>query len=375
VPARPPAWAFFAGCVGAFVACCILGNALARREEFPGFVRFHQLLAPESFYYPTALQVRGLVRARLRPGATAVIVGGSSVLNGVGQVPSRIWTRALARRLGRPFVVINLALRAGRPQELGMLAAEALVKAGRPVVYVADVRPCTVHDDPTGLLHRYQFWDFRYRGFLLDDPEREAHLAAILARPDAGARDELRLGLWLNSRLGLAFADLWSTVAYRQVFTVWNFLAHPRFWRPRRTAPDRELRVPPRGYYHRYAFDAAMRTVRTTAAPCGPEHLAAIQADLRAIMPAEIRRRAVLVITRDSPYYGDHLAPEERAQYDRNVEATRRAAEAAGVWVVDALRGWTAEDYVDRAHLSEQGGAKLAAALAPAIRERAATLP
>ena len=42
-----------------------------------------------------------------------MIVGGSSVLNGAGQSPRRLWTRALARRLGREFVVINLALRAG----------------------------------------------------------------------------------------------------------------------------------------------------------------------------------------------------------------------------------------------------------------------
>jgi hypothetical protein len=375
VPARPPAWAFFAGCVTAFVACCVLGNALARREKFPGFVRFHQRLAPESFYYPTALQVQALVRARLRPGTTTVIVGGSSVLNGAGQSPRRLWTRALARRLGREFVVINLALRAGRPQELGMLMTESLVKAGRPVVYVADAAPCVAPDDPTGVLHRYQFWDFRYRGLLLDDPDREARLAAILARPGPDASGELRLAFWLNSRLGLAFADLWSAVGYRHVFTVWNFLAHPRFWRPRRGVPDPESRVPARGYYHLRDFDTAMRVVRGRAAPCGPAQLGALQANLRAIMPAEIRRRALLVLDRDSPYYGDHLAPAERAQYERNVEATTQAVEAAGVWLVDAQRGWTAADYVDRGHVSEQGGAKLAAALAPVIRARAAALP
>src|SRR5690348_8568906 len=114
---HPPAPPWFDRCVApralllgvavAFAACCLAGHAAGRRNHLRDFHRFHQLISPESLYYPTVNEVCALARGRLDRDRVAVIVGGSSVLHGTGQRADQLWTDRLQALLGDDYRVIN----------------------------------------------------------------------------------------------------------------------------------------------------------------------------------------------------------------------------------------------------------------------------
>src|SRR5215510_11253893 len=70
-------WAFFAGFCCSFLACCLIGYLVVQRIHFENFIRFHRYIVPETLYYPTALQVLGLVEAQTDPSKVVVIIAGS----------------------------------------------------------------------------------------------------------------------------------------------------------------------------------------------------------------------------------------------------------------------------------------------------------
>jgi hypothetical protein len=68
------------------------------------------------------------------------------------------------------------------------------------------------------------------------------------------------------------------------------------------------------------------------------------------------------------------LGAEERRLYDLVVERTVALLREAGYESVATGPGYAVGDYHDRVHLTASGGAKLADAIAPVIRDMAARL-
>ena len=69
----------------------------------------------------------------------------------------------------------------------------------------------------------------------------------------------------------------------------------------------------------------------------------------------------------DSPYYVERLAPDERARYRDVLRLAVACLERAGFAALEAGRGYGIEDFNDRCHLSEAGGRRLAAEVAPKL--------
>jgi hypothetical protein len=379
--------ALFAGVACGFLACCAAGWIASGQSLYRDFVRLHPLIAPEGSFHPTVAQFRALVTSTAPPERVVVIVGGSSVFNGVGQGRDGVWTLRLQNRLGERFRVFNLALRAGAHTQGGAVVAESLVKDGRPLIYVADIPPASAVPPVMGWYYDYLFWDAYHQGLLLPDAVREARLDELV-RGFHGARretlDELRLGARLDGRL--RFDDLWTTVGYRWIFTVWNPLAQDRPLAARGSFVDPEVRsLPPFDQRYRDAdLDLSLRIARGVAAghtaldargrPVADPALPRWQSFRRAIrddLPRLLRQRTLLVVTGQSPYYLDMLTTEERVLYDLVVERTVTILREVGYESVAVDPRFTVDDYYDRVHLTEAGGAKLAEALAPVIRQMA----
>jgi lysophospholipase L1-like esterase len=375
--------ALLAGVACAFLACCLAGARLSRTNPFVGFERFGRLIAPEGLFYPTARQVRALGRDLLPPDKVAVVVGGNSIMHGVYQTSQGLWTKALQAELGDRYRVINLALPGAGPSDFGGPAAELLARDHPRLLFLASAGTAGVPIDPDGYFFRYFFWDARTRGLLLDDPEREAYLRATCeARKDdpafAELRQQLRLDRYTYSR------DLWSRLAYTHLGTVWAppldgavWNGRPRaFWAPRQRC---ELPEVPMTAATRYpaALDAqSMEILRfwSGLAPAFAGASAPVPAGLRACFPAACRRRTLLLVLPDSPYYVERLTPAERANYREVLRVIAWGLGQAGFVTLEAGRGFGTEDFVDRCHLSEEGGRRLAAEVAPRVRQLAKEL-
>jgi len=379
--ARRP-FPIFLGLAVGFLGCCIAGRVAARQQPFKNFVRFHIGLAPESHYYPTFSQTLNLARQKAKPGKTLVVIGGNSVMQGVGQRVNYVWSGELQRLLGDDYVVLNLAMRGQHPNEFGGHIAERLAADGVPVIYVTIGVPhlhwgCDWDGSST---YRYFFWDAWGKGFVPPDPRRDQWLDEDFFTRHA--KDQPALEARRRGRIdGITYAhDLWTSVSDRYRATVWTQMKYPRFWRPHREGLDTDpgSTFPWELFNNENTVVTEVGNLRVTLeSPVSKALLRGEQYDdvaneFAAYLPDVLRPRTLYVLRLEGAYYRKRLTPDEQTTY---VEVHKRYADAVrqgGMNVVVVGEKYEDKDYFDRSHFSESGGRKLAAEVAPVVRAMAA---
>jgi lysophospholipase L1-like esterase len=369
---------FFLGILLGLTLCGVAGRKAANFFGFHNFQRFHSAINPSGHYYPTALQVRALARRELPRDKIAVIVGGSSVMEGIGQPVEELWTRTLQARLGDEYRVLNLAARGGAPNEYGQLAAEMLCRDHPRVIYVCDCLLHTYANAPDGnrVVYRYFFQDARARDLLLPFPERDAALAALAA--ERKAKDNFgELLLQSGANRWLSFNDLWHVVAYEACFTLWlpRDRGHP--WQARKYQPDDPSKLsafqPGNEFYKSYLGDV-VSYVRGVVAPIPEEGWTAFTLTVHRAVPEPLRPKTLAVVNRCTPAALRQLAQENpgfAAKYDQKLQDVVGHLRSSGLKAVVGCTTLDVRDFVDDLHLSSSGGAKLADELAPVIRDMA----
>jgi hypothetical protein len=368
-------WPFSIGlCVG-LAALSWLGSTVESRRLVQKFVRFHQFINVESGYFPTARQVHSILSAAIKESPDVfVIVGGTSVFHGVGQHESLIWTKFLQEYLGPQFRVINFAQRAGNASDFGNIAAEILISQSRPVIYVADA---AIYGVTAASLERsffrYIVLDAWQRGYLLAWPPRDKILSEAAWRGPQPLRAPA-LGAMLDRYLN--FNDLWEYVSYEYISLNWNPLVTTRSFEPRANFPDREI-MPEQYLRFRYKsdFDQAMKIVKSQIVSPTSAKWRAYMELTDQFMPMRLRLVTLEIVLLNSPYYLESLNPADRTAFINQADEQARQLQQMGFnQAVVATKDFTADDYIDRVHLSVSGGQKLAARLAPVVRDMAVKL-
>lgn len=378
--------ALLAGLAAGFALAVFLGARAEASSRPDGFRRFHPFISPESLFYPTYPMLERLALARWEPGRTLVIIGGNSVLNGVGQPEDRLWSLRLGELLGPGFVVVNLSFRGAFPSEGGALVAEALRRRGLPVLYVANTSPGGVVRAFEGN-YRHLFWAARARGALHAWPVREDDLAFRLASLPPARREA-----WREEMRGAAldrwfrFQALWHHVAYRHAFTVWTALGGAASWRPRAAFADDGRAPPPVAERFADRLPLELELVRAQTAALGEQApdgtwragsvpLASAGDDIERTFPPSLRPHMLLLLSQNSPHHRSRLAPAERARDEAVFSAYADHWRRHGIACIVAGGDFAEEDFSDRTHLAPSGGDKLAALVAEEVRRIAAALP
>ena len=365
---------FFVGLVIGLASLSWLGSVAQSPHLVDGFVRFHQLINAETGYIPTARQVKQIVdRTRNDNALIYVIVGGTSVFHGVGQHESMIWTRYLQEHLGPRFRVINFAQRAGRPNDVGNIAAELLLHESRPVIFVADgsvaqfAIPFEASFFPEILM---QAW---HRGYLLTWVPRDQLLSRVIWSSQPKLRN-VALGAFLDNYLN--FNDLWNLVGFEYANSIWSPLLGNRSldarFRLRDPDPTPEHYRPLR---YRNDLDQETRNVRRQIIASTDPRWPMIMDLTEQTIPPPLRAVTLAVIDLNSPFYLNKLSAADRGAFI--VQAHEHARRLMGIGfkrAIVAADEFSEDDYVDRVHLSVSGGQKLAAGVAPEIRDIAVQL-
>src|SRR4029077_411188 len=131
-----PFWVFF-GIVVGFALMVLAGRWAGKQNLFAGYERSDIWISPEGYFYPSLNNLTELVTHVADGKKILVLVGGDSVLVGVGQSKEQVWTQELRRLLGPDFQVLNLAFRGAGPMEMGAIVAEVLSKKYSRLIYVA----------------------------------------------------------------------------------------------------------------------------------------------------------------------------------------------------------------------------------------------
>ncbi len=383
---RAGSLALLLGCALGFAGAVVAGRQAADYSKPSHFVRFHVSISPETDFLPTFPMLENLALARWQPGRTVVIVGGNSILNGVGQSDAHLWTRRLQEELGAHYVVVNLAFRGAYSSEGGALVAESLLRRGVPVIYVADNGPGNC-GRAYGKIYGYLYWQALAQGRLLPFPGRDAHVAKwrrALRPPERMQQEEQARAARLDARLH--FQSLWEHIGYRHVFTVWTSILRTKWWRARDQFPDPETDPPPVAERFRNSFEEEMNIVRgaseTKSEPDAQgvwrtyiPTLLSLGDEIETTFPAALRPRMLMLLTQSCPAYRDHFTPTERARDELVYTDYRNKWREKGVACEITGSDFAREDFADRCHLGPTGGAKLARFVAGEVRRLAGPAP
>jgi hypothetical protein len=379
---------FLVGLALGIIGCVALGHYVARRDYHAGFTRFHPRISPESSYYPTVDEMCSIVRARCRPDQILVIVGGNSILNGVGQPAEQLWTRELQRLLGDKFAVINLAFRGAMATDGGAVIAEVLRKEFPRQIYVANMQPMgELH--ALGLkTYQFIFWEAHYRGLLENYAPREK-LIETYWTTDEAPDNRLELAAIARADALLRYRDLWNWVGFEHVFTVSSFYTPtwPKLMTPRKRLRDQEPDYEQMPFVspERFSPDKEPNEMAITRGFTSLfyEKNAAGEWSLRAdaqsnfitaaqkAFPDSLKGRTLLVVSRNSPIYRKKLTPEESRRDDLGYQDTVAMLESLGYRAMEYGKDFAETDFGDRTHLTVSGGRKLAALVAAKVEETA----
>jgi hypothetical protein len=355
---------YFVGLALGLIGLSYLGSTVSSVHLQEHFVRFHQLIGPEAGYFATARQLRSIVDTPTN-AKVDVIVGGSSVMNGVGQHETLIWTRVLQEQLGSNFRVLNFAQRAGNTADFGNVAAELLLQRSRPVIYVTDVPVFGLV--PFGQSwYRHIIFDAWERGYLLPWRPRDRLLSTAKFSANAALRYPA-LGALLNHYLN--FNDLWDYVSYEYANTLWNDTLEYRSFEARYRLADPEP-SPDQARSLRYQGDPEEEMVNIRSEIQAPD-----MGLVERMVPPRLRAVTIAVISLDSPFYLNRLSSSEHADLLAQADLLATRLHEIGFWrTIVVGKDFGEDDYQDSVHLTVDGGRKLAVQLVGHVREIAVKL-
>ena len=318
-------------------------------------MRLHKFIGTETNFFPTASQLRAVVRARCARDRTLVLVAGNSIFNGYGEPPEGIWTAHLQDELGSDYCVVNLATALSQIGDIGAVAMDMLRREYPRIVLVTNTLPGTCGPPGGSAQYRYVFWDAYWKG-LLDAPDERRRAVddwAPIGEPLVRQDEEMRLGRQLNA--ALRFNDLWNYVEYEWLATVWTIDTRGPFPAPRRRFADPVPAIPPlaerftTGKQPRRTeiarFSSPFFDAGDTAAWVDVPSRGTLEKEIDAALPPEFRPHALVVMTELNAVHLALLSPQERARHAQLFASSLQRWQAAGYHAVAVGSDFEPADY------------------------------
>jgi hypothetical protein len=380
-----PFW-FFAGVAIGMGLCIWTGKWASHRTLYSKRQRFYFKVAPTGTVYPTVDNLCHFVKSKAPRDKTLVLIGGSSILLGAGQKDADLWSKALQKKLGPDFAVVNISFRGCYFTSLGLLIAEILSKEYPHMYYItdfsADWMPKWNLFDQGPYPYRYVLWQSWMSRQLLKNPARDAELKALIFSEDKEARRTAR-----EDALGAIFeiqfraSSLWNYIGDRYFFPAYCTimpLGVP-FWIPRKDVDDDEFGD--RSGMERFAefSDYNLKQLRL-GIPGGDEanagaraaKLAEHQKNLEGLKgfltePA-MWRRSLFVLASVAPNYIQRLSPEDRERYINGLLNDEATLNGEGLNAMTMGLNYVDDDFVDFKHHSGAASPKMAEDVAVKLR-------
>jgi hypothetical protein len=376
-----PSVPLLAGIAAGFACAAWAGKMATARPVLQDVSRFHDAISPATYYYPTAHQCLHWVRSVARRDKVLVIIGGHSVMHGIGQNSGEEWHRELQRLLGDDYVVVNLAMGGANPPSFAGIIYRMMAGEHPRVILVAGTGPWGFNGPEGDPPYTYLTWDAYHKGLLDSDPGYRSELRKRAKR--LGPTEEILDG-WIDGTLH--YHDLWTSAGYEFMFTVWSDGTAGRTVRPRRLFQEPKLdfqpwAIPPDAGPKEVGIAdlAAIADRELEEQPDGSiiersTRTGAIRAMYEEAFDPRLRKGMVVCLCRLNPILKLYMTPRQIQKHEALWTVVERNIREAGITTAQVLRECTSQDYVDAAHLLSAGGRKLAREVAPLVTERARAL-
>jgi len=349
-----------------FVFLVFLGHRTIKRNTFEGVLRFHDSISPSGSYFPTARQVWQYVIKKAKKDKINVIIGGSSVMYGVGQPQGFTIADKLQEKLGPNYLVMNLATKGGLIMGQGLIFATLLKELNYPVIYIAD-KEISVPGNPMGSNPTFYFyWDAKFNDMLRPWKPREEEEYKYLSFKTL----DLPLGQLLNKPL--AFNEFWNTVGFRNLQTTFSKLTPDHFWIPRNQVADREIDPEVKPFF--YMPENQTRLVENLAKEFDPDSKITLIKSWDQEVPLEIRPNLIVVLCENNPILLNLMSQTLQENRQNKVKEGFVALTQLGQNPVIACTGLLGNDYTDGVHLAISGAEKMTTTLANQVVLRAKVL-
>ena len=380
-----PSW-FFAGLAMGMALCIWAGNWAAHQNVYAARSRFFFKVSPEGYVYPTVENLCEFVRRRAPKDKILVLVGGSSISLGVGQLNENLWTKKLQEKLGPDFAVVNIAFRGCSFSSVSLPLAEMLSKEYARWYYVSDVslavEPSWLFTPGTATYpYRYFLWHSWLNGKLLPNPVRDAELKKAFFAGDEGVRlraqeDALR-GLW---EIVANSSSLWNFIGDQYFFPAYFYRLPPQvpFWTPRKQLEDDESAEIPFPERMEKICDREKAFLRLllhgSKNPDPSKRFSGLIPHKKhaewigdMVPDPALRRHILFLVNSRCPYFLQLLDEEERTKFVNSVLEDAKTLGDQGFHAIPLGIGYASEDYVDSSHFSNSAAPKMAEDVAAAL--------
>jgi hypothetical protein len=348
---------FASGFIVTLLVISLLGHISLDRPQFPGLKRFWMYQSPSTNFFPTAKQLEAWAIQQIPDKDTGVVViGGSSVLMGVGQPVDMSIAEELQQVLGSNFIVLNLALRGGSTFGQGEYISNSLRKKGYRVTLISDVFVNYVPPIENNWPYQKTYWQARYAGMLspsnLPDTQIEVEFFNL---------DRI-LGFLNNS---LLFQEVANYISYNYIPLTQSPAIGDQSLQPLKNYLDIEPNTP---YENRYVNPdwekSQLEMVKSNAANnYSDDSLRDTAKKLRLVLDRKFAPRILLVACKYNPRYVSQIEPTLKENYFENVKRQLKFYKQLGIEVESLCDDFSDREYSDGTHLSIEGAKKLASKL------------
>lgn len=355
---------FLLGIAVGLMGTAWVGRYFSANNMFSNFGRLHPYINLDSYFYPTARELLALAKELADKSKVNVILGGSSVMYGVGQPVGYTIADNLRRGLGDGYRVINLATRGGDVVGFGSLVSEALIEDGYRVIFIPDVPLFFMPGALGAPAYRYFLLDFYFSIGLPYWGPREEELSHLMVK------DPISIGAFFNSFLN--FNELWNAVHYKWVFTFPTAFSPRSFWLRRGGIADPEVEIPDSDRYSRLkdpeVLAAEKRILNSAKSAIQTSNIEQnVTGSFERMLPDALRKRTIVAYCDNSPRLIRLGGPELITLRRDAVPRYQRAVNQAGFEFVASCTDMDDADYIDRTHLSPSGAKKMADKLVEAV--------
>lgn len=380
---HPPT--FLGAVLLAFVGMSYFGYVVGNQNFYHRFVRWHEGINPQSYFYLTARQMIAIAKSRCKKDQILVLVGGNSILFGGGQAERDVWTNHLQELLGEKYCVINFGLRGARFSEGTANILDSLSHDFKVIYLTNEVdygyeqilrvwKKLNIEEP-----YVYLFYDAYYKGLLPEDKKDEFFKIAYFHNLKKERLEEIKYGMWLDS-LFYGF-DAWGYVGYQYFFPVWTSLT--KGFKPRSQTTDRlEWPLAPVDQRFKNEMDHHLSVIKEQLDPLFEQSLT------QEWIPAEkgwekfrmvselavsknLRQQTLALVTDYDPYFWDYLPSSYKERSMRSRLFAVKMLQKLGYHAMRIGEDFMVEDFKDTMHFSPSGGRKMAEKVAPEIKQMA----
>lgn len=374
---------FVSGIFIGFLLCCIAGFIVSKSARFSHFNRFFRIIQPESHFYPTISELIATVRHEMDTNKILILVGGSSIMRGVGQNPGELWTKQLQMFLGDRFKVVNFAANGAGASSFAGVAFRVLVEEYNKIIYVSDC-PSFGQGSVDGVNpYTYIFWDAYYKNLFHPDKAEKKIIAQIKKNEIKDQKEGLELHLMSYLDSIFYFKDFWNWVSYRLVFTVWNNFSYATPFKPRlRYIEDvldlKKIKIQNENARFQEEVDHINNTVDglVDLSKNPPQYredvLIRVRTSFDEGFTLRYRSKILCIIPSDNPKHLSHISTKLQQASKYVNQQMRDLLTALNYHAIEIGQDFLPEDFYDGRHLSASGGNKVAKKVAKEVENIAA---